>query len=91
MNYQVPQRFKRIKHGRTNWRVKLLVTRLTELERGFHCKLELVSLRIGWTGRLAEALYVWKNVRDWLQLVCAHSHVSSELEHAEQKERKADQ
>lgn len=50
-----------------------------------------VSLRIRRTGGFVEALYVWKNVRDWLQLVRSHSRVSSELECAEQRERKADQ
>lgn len=34
VNYQVPQWLKRIKHGRANWTVKFLVTRLTELKRG---------------------------------------------------------
>lgn len=39
-----------------------------------------VSLRIRRTGGFVEALYVRKNVRDRLQLVRAHSRVSSELE-----------
>lgn len=34
VNYRVPQWLKRINHGRANWTVKLLVTRLTELKRG---------------------------------------------------------